>query len=415
MPIMYGIAAFAVLATGADQTGVDPQIDKQYAIVKQGGGIAPTAPPSTVPDEDAQSTARAAAERNSTGRASTIVIAQGGLTTSAGSRAEAPVAYAISGQAATLAQGTSAPASPFGHATTISTTGSPIAFFSNDNLSKLKGMDRSVSVQFNNATASDVLKWLNKQNVNYVANVDKLPKSKITMNVSNVPLHEALGAVADALGGSWQVKGSTLIFQAGMFHSLTSAPAIAGFDHGFTFAPMKGLNFEKMDEKQLKEFEKSMLDFKGQMKTFDLKAMPKMDSKAFSEMKNLHGFSKDGKAFEFKMDPKALAEMKKLQGNLFLKDGKAMTIKPDGKNPFINMKGFGEMKGLTFKKIDTEKFSKSLSTMQKDLMKKQGYLKFSDLTETQKAMMFDGSTKDLPQDFTFTFSVNGERIVIKSK
>ena len=80
---------------------------------------------------------------------------------------------------------------------------SDLTFYTNDNLSKLKGMDRQVSVHFDNASATDVLKWLSKQNVNFVANVDKLPKSRVSMNVNNVPLHEALEAVAESLGGSW--------------------------------------------------------------------------------------------------------------------------------------------------------------------------------------------------------------------
>ncbi len=41
MTIMFGIAALALLTNGLGQSGVDPLIDKQYAIVKPGEHIAP--------------------------------------------------------------------------------------------------------------------------------------------------------------------------------------------------------------------------------------------------------------------------------------------------------------------------------------------------------------------------------------
>ena len=79
-----------------------------------------------------------------------------------------------------------------------------------------------------------------------------------------------------------------------------------------------------------------------------------------------------------------------------------------------NSVGELNFKGMTFKRVDPEKFSQSMSKAQKDLMKKQGHLKFSDLTEAQKAMLFEGLTKDMPKDFTFMFNVKGEKIIIKN-
>jgi hypothetical protein len=414
MPIIYGIAALAVLANGMDQ-GVDPQIDKQYAIVKSGK---PSFPVSTTPNtsqpEDVAVSPKAANRQ--------ICLPQdqsseqtGSVTFRAGQGTVLEVPVNI----------TTAGGSGFAHVEQVATGQRPstarvpgVAMFSGDVLSRLKGMDRPVSVQFSNATASDVLKWLTKQNVNFVANVDKLPRTKISMNVKDVPLHEALETVAEALGGSWSVRGKTLIFQGNIFHMY--APARVGSTNGFefkTFGDMKG--FSQMDEKQMKAYSLNLKDF------------PKMDSKALDEFKSLHGLTQDGKAFEFKtIDPKMLDKLKSLQG--LTKDGKPFefkTIDPkafaelksfhgfakDGKT--LNLKSFSELKGLkglTFKKIDTEKFLKSLTNSQKDLMKKQGHLKFSDLTDAQKAMILDGPNKELPKDFTFMFNMNGEKVVIKN-
>jgi hypothetical protein len=411
MPIMSGIAAFAVLATGTDQGGVDPQIDKQFAIVKQGAPITPVVVPTNASDDSTPGIARVTADRAISQDGGFTVVQSGQAKGGQSTAPETSMTVILGDKLVTV------PSSlPSGYsAAQRATSMSGFTYLGNDNLSKLKGMDRQVSVQFTNATAADVLKWLSKQNVNFVANVDKLPKTKVTMNVSNVPLHEALESVADALGGSWQVKGSTLIFQTGMFHTMpfpatklgSMSPFSAKGFGGESFVPLSGKEFQqfgKLNELQMKDLEKSMSDLKIQMKS-----MPKMDMKGFSELKAFPG---EGKAFDFKMDPKALAELKSLNGDLFSKDGKTYLFKSDPKNPFGDFK---KLNGMTFKKVDAEKLSKSLSNSQKDLLKKQGYLKFSDLTEAQKTMLFDGSTKEMPQDFTFVFSVNGEKITIKKQ
>ena len=403
MPLMYGIAALAVLATGTDQQGVDPQIDKQYAIVKNGTQVPPACP------VIANSGETTSAEKP----ANTRTIGQETLTTTQA---------AIVRDQGTTWSGTINAAEPVDLAYVVGQTSGRTAstpaltYYTQGGISRLKGMDRLVSVQFNNASAADVIKWLSKQNVNFVANVDKLPKSKITMNVNQVPLHEALETVAESLGGSWQVRGTTLIFQTGSSHMrLNFAPTRAGSTNGFefkTFADSKA--FGQMDEKRMKAFEKSAKDMSETMKAYSLslKEFPKMDPKAFDELKSLHGLTKDGKAFEFKtIDPKAFEQLKSLRG--LSKDGKALDLKsfPNLKGSLDELKAF---KTLGFKKVDSEKFFKSLTSSQKELMKKQGHLKFSDLSDIQKAMLFDGVSKDFPKDFTFMFSMNGEKIVIKN-
>ena len=208
MPLMYGIAAFAVLANGLDQTGVDPQIDKQYAIVKPSGQPTPVVAHGDAP-ANGESAAKAREVVLITTQDGGIQAPPGqGTTVQSGQvappalpgqtgRPDAPPTIVFAGQAASGAQSTltiPAAPSPFGQRT----FGAPaLSVFGGDNLSHLKGMDRLVSVHFNNASATEVMKWLSKQNVNFVANVDKLPKSHVTMNVAHVPLHEALETVAE--------------------------------------------------------------------------------------------------------------------------------------------------------------------------------------------------------------------------
>ena len=421
MPIIFGIAAIALLANGNDQTGVDPQIDKQYAIVKPAEHVVPAvAQTNTTKATDEAPLAcsksnglnvRGEYQEGSATQSGNLILFQ---------TASSSTASGQGGRIELSSQAASGPTSPQAPSRYLATPSAPSPFgqramalpgmtlFGSDNLSRLKGMDRQVSVQFTNASASDVLKWLAKQNVNFVANVDKLPKTKITMNVNHVPLHEALETVAESLGGSWQVKGSTLMFRTEMFRGpMSFTPARTGGLGSMNWttpsAPGDWKAFSKMDENQMKAFEKSMLDMKGEMKSFQF------DSKALSELK---GLNQDGKAFTYKFDPKAMEGFKALN-----RDGKAFTFKMDPK-ALAEMKNFKEWpgyKGMTFNKIDTEKFSKSLTSDQNNLMKKQGYLKFSDLTEAQRAILFTGSIKELPQDFTFVFSTNGKKITIKSK
>jgi hypothetical protein len=411
MPLISGIAALVVFANGTEQGGGDPQIDKQFAIVKQGTPVEPAVASTTV----ASSADNLGHAKSSDVRAicqDGFALTQSNSSTGQNSTisgffnvAEFPVTLNMTGQKSENS----------GQRIDHTVSGPVVRYFADNGLSRLKGMDRLVSIQFNNASATDVIKWLSKQSVNFVANLDKLPKSKITMNVNQVPLHEALETVAESLGGSWQVKGSTLIFQSGSSHlGSFLAPTRAGSTNGFefkTFGDAKA--FSPMDEKQMKAFEKSSKELSERMKSYslNLKEFPKMDPKAFEELKSLRGLTNDGKAFEFKtLDPRAFEELKALRG--LGKDGKALDMKGLSglRGSLGEIKGF---KGMTFKKVDPEKFSKSMTSAQKDLMKKQGHLKFSDLTEAQRAMLFEGSPKEFPKDFTFMLSVNGEKIVIK--
>ena len=383
MPIIYGIAAFAVLANVNDQVGVDPQVDKQYAIVKQ----VDLTKPVVAGMSDARAAIRSGIEEQD--GVANIQATDGKVTYSS------KLNLADIQSPATVILDSNLSQAKDGKVRELILPGMAMGSqFSS--LGRLKGMDRMVSVHFNNASASDVLKWLVKQNVNFVANVDGLPKNHITTSLNNVPLHEAIETVAESLGGSWQVKGSTLIFRKGMSFvaPYTSMTSFAHPNYGDAKA------YKLFDESQMKAFGKMRSD------SFDTNlSYLTVDPKQFEELKSLYELSTGGKGYTFKMDPKALAELQKLQ-----KSEKGFS---DQSKLFKELKAFPDMKGMTFHKIDPDQFLKSLTEKQKDLMKRQGHLKFSDLSDAQKAMMFMGSAKDLPESFTFVFLANGQKITIK--
>ncbi len=437
MPFISGIAALAVLSAGFDQVGLDPQLDKQYAVVKQGTDQPPVA-----------------AQASSHSNPSIGVDGQDGVNTLTVLHDKG-------------VQGPGKPGDPVIEITIPRASVSDIALpgqgavarsasgfaFTQGSLKSLKGMDRKVSVHFNDASASDVLAWLGKQNVNFVASSESLPKSRITMNLSGVPLSEALESVAEALGGNWQVKGSTLIFRHGM--SLFTP------GQNFSYA-MPGDMFGRNGFKafgDLKGIEPKVFNFDGK----SLKSLPGMDGKAFKmdekwlkDMKTMDGKvfelndkmlkelqqkGKDGKPFV--LDGKTLGDLKKLQGDgraLWLDDkalkdlmkqkgadGKMLWLDEKSMKDLMDKNGkiMGDMKarglfekdffkGFTFKKVDAGKFLKSLSPGQKELMKKQGFLKISDLTDEQRGMIFDNPKGEMPKDFTMKFNVDGESVTIKN-
>lgn len=424
MPIIMGIAAYAVLSSNVDQVGLDPQVDKQFVVVKPGGdqpttlsqGEKANPNPAIETVSGPGPCARASIQQQGDGNTSITV-------TVSGSPVGSPTFVAASNQLASspvIASDVAIQAK--GEAPKVRTWAIPqpfnFTFASESGLQGLKGMDRKVTVRFQDASASDVLKWLTKQNVNFVANVDSLPKTKVTVNLSNVPLSEALDVVGSALGGSWQVKGSTLIFRSGgMMFGNIAMPRLNTFSRTMPFdgqmmngfSDAKVFNF-KMDEKMLKELEQ----FKG-MKGEAFK----LDEKALKELKGLKGFKMDEKALKelkegqmkaFKMDEKAMQQLKEMQS----KDWKKFA--PDAK-AFAESHSWSTQKreSFGFKKVDAEKFLKSVTAAQKDIMKKQGFLKVSDLTDEQKAMLFENPKGDLPKDFTFQLNLNGETVKIKNE
>jgi hypothetical protein len=202
-------------------------------------------------------------------------------------------------------------------------------------LKTIAGMDRLVSLSFDNTSSVDVMSWLVKQDVNFIVNIDTLPKKQLTLNLKNVPIHEALQTLADVLDGHWEVKGSTAIFRSGASISnrfiLATMPRIEG-----TLSPLsgKGLNF------------KIESDFPGGLAPLGM------------------GYNNFSRTHESQPSKTIIEAMK------------------------------------------------SLTKEQKALQKKQGFLYIKDLTDVQKkALVIPVSSQ---KGLTFTYIINGEKLIIKS-
>lgn len=416
MPLITGIAALALMPAGNEFASIDPQVDRQFAYVK-------TVP--TVSMEGGEDMQQPPSPPSTSALLSELPVAVQGRVES------------------------TTPARAYGYAVAPSF----------NNLGSLKGMDRKVSVSLNNVTAADAFKWLNKQNVNYVANLDSLPKSKISLNMKDVPLSEVLSSLAEVLSGNWQVKGSTLIFKGGFGFSLTT-PGSMSFKSvpGTLFqsmphmreAPAKAFNFQgkALSPKEMEKlhselgkvyelkfdhdaFEKMHMDFEG--KALSPKEMEKLrtelgkvyelkfDKGALEKMhKDFEGFNKDGKVWiwgdekmskedKAKMEKEVADAMKAHKGALLkLGEIKGDQLKALKEDALAKSQAFG------FKKVDSAKLLKSISPSQKELIKKQGFLKISDLTKEQKEMIFTDPKAEIKGDFTFVLNLDGEKLTIKN-
>lgn len=160
---------------------------------------------------------------------------------------------------------------------------------------------QKVSASFNHAAVSDVMDWLTKNGVSFVADDGDLPKDEtITLNVQDQPLDDVLNAVASALGGHWERKGQVRVFRKGEGFTVLG-------DDGDVLTP--GKNWK----------------------------MVAPDAKAWS-------VGPDGKSWSVGPDGKGWKDMPKIQA--FGKDGDQMFVMPDIPDVNINIPPMGDMQGL---------------------------------------------------------------------
>lgn len=207
------------------------------------------------------------------------------------------------------------------------------AMYSTSSIQKIPGMDKKVSANFQSATVADVLKWVSKQGVNFVVNDEELKPKRVTMNLKDVKLHEALSGLADVLGAHWQTKGSMLVLRAGggMAFSRAISPATSG----------SGFNYSIDQKRKMSDMARVLEDTR-------------------------RGISERYRAPEMRI---------------------------------------GSLKELI----------QSLTPAQKELHKKQGYLKWSDLTDAQRKLAEPGIEKRADQSFTFEIKIDKETWKIKDK
>ncbi len=319
-----------------------------------------------------------------------------------------------------------------------------------------------VSVDFNHAPVSDVLDWLSKNGASFVAADSEIPKdTTITMSIKDQPIDEVVDAIASALGGHWERNGGVRVFRhggQGGFGEMrmdgnwtTPTPPVQfkmalppgkfktfkdgskvfvtpegdnvqafGDSSGKFFVMPDMKNFPMPDMKDLPDMEK----LRAQLKEH-LKDMPRMSHKSIQDMEKAIKDSqvemmKSGdevkisenamleaqKAVEKaqKEHPEAFRDSKSFFVAPWSKNGRSFTLAPDGgwAGSMFNVLSHGQ--NLT-------KLLSSLSPDQKELNRRQGYLRTSDLTQSQRNMLgISGESKN----WTIKISKDGEEVTIKS-
>ena len=243
--------------------------------------------------------------------------------------------------------------------------------FAPNQLAGIPEFKKLVSCSFVDASAGDVLKWLSRQGVNFAGASDSMPKGKLSLNLKDVPLYEALEAIADVFDGSWNLRGKTLVFRAGR-----------SFDFSTSAGPARVPFGTRVDPKRPYQLTVPPAKFEG----FKFK----VDEQAFKELSKFHGAYE---AITKEELAKVHEEMKKVHELTRRKDGAV-------KVP------------ATIIDEDYAKLMKSLTDKQWDLHKKQGYLKFSDLTSEQlKLIKADGP---IDVNITTSDSKDGKSITLKN-
>lgn len=269
-------------------------------------------------------------------------------------------------------------------------------------------LGRNVSVTFNQAKFADVLMWLRKEGVSFVAEEqDGDDGLRLTMNVVDKPLRDVMDAIAEVFGGKWTKKGEVYAFvrrsrasNPGAFDPgilgrrgpLRIAPPISPEEQekfAKEFLPM----IQEWAKKFRQEFEKNWVGPDGQSlfpkgEGFERlwKDLPEASKKFFRE------FRIEIPDLELKLD-------KDLQQFKGLDPEKLRSILPE--------EGVFAFRGTQLAEI-----LKSLTPEQRKLQSERGYLTPDDLTDAQKKML-----GGLPEggNWTVTIAVDGQKLTLKSK
>lgn len=321
-----------------------------------------------------------------------------------------------------------------------------------------------VSVDFNHAPVSDVLDWLSKNGASFVAADSEIPKdTTITMSIKDQPMDEVVDALASALGGHWERNGGVRVFRhgggggfgemrmdgnwttpqpptqfkmampPGKFKTFKDGNKVFvtpdgdnvqafGDDNGKFFVMPDMKNFQMPDMKDLPNLDKLRSQLKEQ-----LKDVPGMSPEAMQEMEKAIKESqaemmKSGD--EMKISEKAMLEAQKAMEKArkehpeaFKGDGNSFFIAPRSENgrTFTFTTPEGGRAGGRFNVMahgqNLTKLLGSLSPEQKELNRRQGYLRPSDLTQSQREMLgISGDAKN----WTIKINKDGEEVTIKS-
>lgn len=265
-------------------------------------------------------------------------------------------------------------------------------------------------------TAAQLVDWMKKQGYKFVLETTNLPEgTKYEVNLKGAKPDEAIEAIALALDLGWTKKGEVYVLKDELGRHFTwpgEAPELMtpptewtegmkDFGHGMQDWAKNIESWakqHKLDGKQWKdlspaeraEFEKSMAEL----------------DKALAEMKIQLPKFKDGFMIAPDGSKIKFPEFGPMEGFKVF-DGSEMAPLP----PLFDKEFMDGMNTLKIKTANIKELISSLTDSQKKLMKDRGYLTPSDLTDKQRKLL-DYKAGD--KDFNLTFSVDGEKITIKS-
>lgn len=291
-----------------------------------------------------------------------------------------------------------------------------------------------------NGGVNDLVNALRKQGINFVIPTDELKDRKLNLNFVDVDVDEAMRAISKALGGSFRKDGNIYTFTRNNFFIPEFDAAINSKNWNFDgkgsvfkaqeLTPEQKAKVQKSLEEAQKAMEKAFNS--KEWKKFWEQDIPKVftfDSEGLKDLnhKGIRTFRfetlpdgsfqmfKDGvKMSEENMKKFREAQEKALKS---LKDSKVYSEKFFSdeyiKDLKAKFKGLNNGSVFTINTGNIEELLKSLTPAQKELHKKQGYLKLSDLTQKQRELLGKGSEK-IEGDFTFTYNKDGEKLTIKN-
>lgn len=337
-------------------------------------------------------------------------------------------------------------------------TTAPLALVSDDLTAPLAKVlenpvqDRRVTVRIN-GTLEDVIKWLGDNGVSFVLENKDLSSRKLTINLVNQPIEDAIAAIADALDVSYTKKGDIYAFGSSKMLFAPAAPGMPANPRGiaprvwtgkdsddiiidvqkaieeahkakgsknniapkvFTFEHGKALSPQEM-----KQFELHMKSLGDHIKvlTPNLRELEKMapmtdkERKAFEEsMKSLHESLKvmpksiEGAKMSEKERKEFELEMKKLHDEMKALPGEIKMFKLDGK----------ELKGMS--DAERKAFEKSMKDLKIELKDVHGLakvpgapvaLKSANMKELMKSLTPDQKSKHERQGYLKLSDLSG--------
>ncbi|MEI7577784.1 MAG: hypothetical protein WCK51_12900 [Armatimonadota bacterium] len=312
---------------------------------------------------------------------------------------------------------------------------------SSDQLRRIPELKKDVSCAFVDASATDVLKWLSKQGVNFAGSSDSMPKGRLSLALKNVPLYEALDAIGEVFGGYWSLRGKTLVFRAGRSYAIApdmavgrsiparpldpkrpysiTVPGMAVMPPMGAMPPMSAEGFRlRLDQNafgdlaKLREIPPMSQEERAKMQK-DLAVAREEISKSLKEVERVREV--DIRASRAELD-KARKDMEKVREI----DVRAARIDMERarkdmekareemtKAERAHREASSQLKDLGER---MKKLMGSMTPAQWDLHKKQGHLMFNDLTKEQQKMLApDGKFKGN----TVQTTIDGKSLTIK--